>query len=199
MALAASFRELDARLQAAREAFTDLRVAVVEDSPERGAPMIVDRLGDAATDALGWLTEAADAGAEGLRQAERPRDLEAAQLALLACQERLHQVAHRFAADLLSCERVTEIHDLGRERGRTWKLWSASVKEGLDHCQAGLLGAAGALLDCWKEIAEISGAAGLSVRATGIGQQITLLSPSEAGQERAAPEKEAAPRVRRAG
>ena len=155
MALEASFRELDGRLQAAREAFTDLRVAVVEDGPQRGAPMLVDRLGDAATDLLGWLQEAAAAGAAGLRQAGRPRDLAAAQAALLDCHERVQQVAQRFAADLLNCERAAEIHDLGRERGRAWKLWATSVQTSLDRCQAGLLAAGAALLDCWREIAEI--------------------------------------------
>ncbi len=158
MALEASFRELDSRLKGAREAFTDLRVAVAEDSPQRGAPMLVDQLGDATTDLLGWLEEAAEAGAEGLRHAGRPRDLEAAQTALLTCHERLQQVGQRFAADLMSCERVTEIHDLGRERGRAWSLWSGSVEKALDQCQATLLETEGALLGCWKEIAELAGA-----------------------------------------
>ena len=199
MALEASFRELDARLQAAREAFTDLRVVVVEDGPQRGAPMIVDRLGDAATDLLGWLEEAAEAGAAGLRQAARPRDVEAAQAALLDCHERVQQVAQRFAADLLNCERVAEVHDLGRERGRAWKLWAASVQTSLDRCQAALLEADGALLDGWKEVSELGGVGAVSVRATSIGQQFTL-SPVEDRKERASPEQEtAAPRVRRVG
>jgi len=171
MALEASFRELDARLKAVRETFANLRVAVVEDGPRRGAPMLVDQLGDAATDLLGWLEEAVEAGTEGLRQAGRPRDLEAAQAALLACHERLQQAGQRFAADLLSCVRVIEIHDLGRERGRAWSLWSASVERSLGHCQAGLLAAGGAVLDGWKEITDL----------------------------RIAPQREPAARIRRAG
>src|ERR1700704_6442628 len=110
-----------------REGFTDLRVALQEDSPQRGAPLLVDQLGDAATEVLGWLEEAAEAGAEALCRGGRPRGLAAVQRALLTCHERLHQVAQRFAADLLSCERVGEINGLGRERGRAWSLWSASV------------------------------------------------------------------------
>ena len=198
MALEASFRELDSRLKGAREAFTDLRVAVAEDSPQRGAPMLVDQLGDATTDLLGWLEEAAEAGAEGLRHASRPRDLEAAQTALLTCHERLQQVGQRFAADLMSCERVTEIHGLGRERGRAWSLWSGSVEKALDQCQATLLETGGAVLGCWKEIAELAGAGAVSVCTTSIGQQITF-PPMEEGRERASPEREVSPRVRRAG
>jgi hypothetical protein len=198
MALEASFRELDTRVRGAREAFNNLRVAVVEDGPQRGAPMLLDQLGDAATDLLGWLEEAAEAGGEGLRHAGRPRDLEAAQAALLTCHERLQQVGQRFAADLLSCERVAEIHDLGRERGRAWKLWSESVERSLDHCQSGLLGAGGAVLDCWKEISELAGAGAVSVRATSIGQQFAV-SPMEEGRERASPERETKPKVRRVG
>lgn len=200
MALEASFRELDARLQAAREAFGDLRVVLVEDGPDRGAPALLDRLGDAATDLVGWFEEAADAAAEGVRHSGRPRDLEAAQAALLVCQERLLQIAQRFTADLFNCEQVAEIHDLGRERGRSWRLWTTSVKKALGHCQDGLLETGRALLDCWKEIAELSGASGLSVRATGIGQQITLFPAAETGKEReqTAPEREQVSRVRRA-
>ncbi|MFL6196151.1 MAG: hypothetical protein ACJ75H_18370 [Thermoanaerobaculia bacterium] len=198
MAVEASFRELDDRIKAVREAFSNLRVAVVEDGPRRGAPMLVDQLGDAATDLLGWLEEAAEVGAEGLRRAGRPRDLEAAQAALLACHERLQQVGQRFATELLNCERVTEIHDLGRERGRSWQLWSESIEKSLDHCQTGLLGAGGAVLECWKEISELAGAGAVSVRATSIGQQFTL-APVEEGRERASPERESPPKVRRAG
>jgi hypothetical protein len=202
VALEATFRGLDARLQGTREAFTDLQVAVSEDSPRRGAPMLVDRLADAATDLLGWLEEAAEAGADALRQAGRPRDLEAVQAALLTCHERLHQVGQRFSADLLNCERTAEIHDLGRERGREWKLWSKSVEKSIDQCQAGLLGAGGAVLDCWKEISELAGAGPVSVRATSIGQQITL-SPMDDGRERASPERsperETTAKIRRAG
>jgi hypothetical protein len=199
VALEATFRALDDRLKGVREAFTDLRVALQEDSPRRGAPLLVDQLGDAATDLLGWLEEAAEAGDEALGHAGRPRDLEAVQSGLLTCHERLHQVAQRFAADLLSYERLGEIRDLGRERGRAWSLWSASVGKALDQCQAGLLAAGDAVLDGWKEVSELAGVGAVSVRATSIGQQITL-SPREDGQERASPEREApAPRVRRVG
>jgi hypothetical protein len=199
VALEATFRALDDRLKGVREGFTDLRVALQEDSPQRGAPLLVDQLGDAATDLLGWLEEAAEAGVEALRQAGRPRDLDAVQSALLTCHERLHQVAQRFAADLLSCERVGEILDLGRERGRAWSLWSASVAKALDQCQGSLMATGGAILDCWKEISELAGAGAVSVRATSIGQQFTV-SPAEDGKERASPERETVPhRVRRVG
>ena len=154
MALEASFKELLARLTGAREAFTDLRVAVIEDSPRKGAPVLVEQLGDAATDLLGWLEEAAEAADLGLREAERPRDLEGAEAALLTCAERCQQVAERFASSLLSCERIVSIHDLGRERGREWRLWSGSVEEAIHHGQEGLLGVFGALFGCFREIAE---------------------------------------------
>lgn len=154
MALEASFKELQARLSTAREAFTDLKVAVIEDSPRKGAPVLVDQLGDAATDLLGWLEEATEAAAQGLAEAERPRDLEGAEAALLTCAERCQQVAQRFASGLLSCNRIVEIHDLGRERGREWRLWSGSVEEAIHHGQEGLLGAFEALFGCFREIAD---------------------------------------------
>lgn len=199
MALEASLRELGTRLQAAREAFDDLRVAVVEDGPRKGAPVLVDQLGDAATDLLGWIEEAIEAAAEGLREAERPRDLDAAQAALLTCHERSQQIARRFAADLLNGERVSEIHDLGRERGREWRLWSKSVKGALACCQEGLLGISGALLDCWREIAELTGSGAVSVRTTSVGQVASRPERKEAQEKPSEERKETPARVRRAG
>jgi hypothetical protein len=199
MALAASFRTLATRLQETREAFTDLRVAVVEDGPRSGAPVLVDQLGDAATDLLGWIEEASAAAVEALREAERPRDLEGAQGALLTCQEHWQQTVQRFAADLLNCARVVEIHDLGRERGRAWRLWSESVETALDGCQQGLLGTGSALSDCWREVSELAGAGAISVRATGIGQQINVPSRREVPVERAAGENVTPARMRHAG
>lgn len=154
MALEASFGVLATRLQAAQEAFSNLRVAVVEDGPSEGAPLLLDQLGDAVTDLLGWLEEAAEAAGEGVRQVRRPRDLERAQAALLTCHERWQKTQERLAADLLCCARIVEIHDLGRERGRAWRQWSTSVLAALDQGQDCLLHAGGALLDCWREIAE---------------------------------------------
>lgn len=199
MALEASFKELQARLSTAREAFTDLRVAVVEDSPRKGAPVLVDQLGDAVTDLLGWLEEAAEAAASGLREAERPRDLEGAEAALLACAERCQQVAQRFGAGLLCCDRIVEIYDLGRERGREWRLWSGSVQEAIHHGQEGLLGAFEALFGCFREIAELSGAGAASVRTTSIGQQIAIVPEPKVVREKTAEKRDATPRVRRAG
>lgn len=154
MALEARFGELATRLQDAQEAFTGLRVAVVEDGPSEGAPILLDQLGDAVTDLLGWLEEAAAAAREGMHHVRRPRDLDRAQAALLACQEHWQQAQERLAAGLLGTAHVIEIHDLGRERGRAWRQWSASVLDALDQGQGCLLHTGGALLDCWREVAE---------------------------------------------
>jgi hypothetical protein len=146
------FAELGGDLEALGEALDGLRVALAEDRPREGAPLLLDQLGDAAMDLLGWLQEAAAAAAAGRRGAERPRDLEAAQTALLAAQERVQRIAMRFAEDVLNCRRVTEIGALGRERGREWRRFSDSVQRSLDDCQQRLLRVGQALCNCWDDV-----------------------------------------------
>jgi hypothetical protein len=156
MAIETRFAELAGDLQALGEALDGLRVALVEDRPRQGAPLLLDQLGDATLDLLGWLQEAAAAAAAGRREAERPRDLEAAQGALLAAQERVQRIAVRFAEDLLNCRRVTEIGALGRERGREWRRFSDSVERSLDDCQQRLLRVGQALFNCWDDLTGLS-------------------------------------------
>ena len=155
MALETRFNELDGRLQALGEALNDLRISVAEDRPRQGAPLLVDQLADAVMELLGWHAAAAAAAAAALAGAGRPRDLDGAQGGLLACQDGLQHIADRFAADLLNSRRLAQLGDLGRERGREWRLWAATVGGALDQCQQGLLACGQAAGNCWSELADL--------------------------------------------
>ncbi len=157
MSIATHSAELAGDLRALGEALDGLRVALAEDRPRDGAPLLLDQLGDAAVDLLGWLQDAEAAAAAVRREAGRPRDLEAAQGALLATQEGVQRMAVRFAEDLLNCRRVTEIGALGRERGREWRRFSESVQRSLDDCQQRLLRAGQALCTCWDDLTGLAG------------------------------------------
>jgi hypothetical protein len=143
MALENSFGELDQALAALREAVANLHVAVVEDGPERGAPLLVDQLGDAATELAGWVEEASRAAAAEPDPGRDPRTLETIGDRVLHAAQRCHE--------LFSCERVQELGRLGRERGREWSLWSASIVAALERCQQALLDTQRALLTCRRD------------------------------------------------
>jgi hypothetical protein len=157
MALETRCGELAARLQSLGEALDDLRLAVAEDRPRQGAPLLLDQLADAVLDLLGWHQEAAAAAAAARSGAGRPRDLDGAQTGLLACQDALQRIAERFTADLFNTRRLSQIGDLGRERGREWRRWAESAGGALDECQRGLLACGQAAAACWSELAELAG------------------------------------------
>lgn len=60
----------------------------------------------------------------------------------------------RFAADLVSYERIAEITRLGRSRGGEWKAWASSVHAGAEACRQPLEETGTALVACWRELAE---------------------------------------------
>jgi len=157
MALETRCGDLAARLRDLGEALNGLRVAVAEDRPRQGAPLLLDQLADAALELLGWHEEASGAAAAGWRASGRPRDLEVVQGELLACQAALQRIAERFAADLLNTRRLAQLGELGRERGREWRRWAESVGGALDDCQRGLLACSQATGGCWSELVELAG------------------------------------------
>ena len=156
MALETRFGELAGRLQVLGEALNDLRVVVAEDRPRQAVPLLLDQMADAALELLGAHQEAAAAAAAALAAAGRPRDLEGSQGSLLACQVSLQVLGERFAADLLNPRRLAQLGDLGRERGREWRLWAASAGGALDQCQQALLACGQAAGACWSELVELT-------------------------------------------
>ncbi len=183
MSLRTEFQGLYAQLESLNGALADLRT-VIDDRPPKGdSVLLLDSFGDAVEDALGWLEEALELAAplvqESHGKGETGFDINRARHALVFCQDQFNRVAARFAFDLVSYERVSELMRLGRERRGEWRVWAGSVRESLDGCQQQLYDTTHALFRCWQEIAERVGMTSVSVQATNIGQQVTVPTSKE--------------------
>lgn len=183
MALEAAFDELYAGLHRLRDDLLGLRVTVVEDRPLTGDVLLTEQLGDAIDELLGKLEEGVMAGAQAQHAAGHPVDIESARRALTTCQQQFNRMARQFTRDLLSYERITQLRRLGRRRGGEWRAWADSVSEALEECQQPFDQVTELLFRCWQEITERIGIAPVSVRATNIGQQITIPEDRQARQE----------------
>jgi hypothetical protein len=174
MALERVFQELSDRLRRLRDNLLGLQLTIREDLPPQGSVALVDQFGDAVDDCLGWLEESLLAAEEAHRAVEPPLDLDQVRRALANCQERFHRVEQRFVSDLVSYEKLKDLTSFGRSRRGEWPGWVKSVRHGIEECRQPMDEASKALLACWQEIAERVGMTSVSVRATNIGQQITV-------------------------
>lgn len=179
MTLEATFRELYIRLQELHDAVLGVRVTVVEDRPLQGDVVLVDVLGDAADDLLGWLSEALAAAAEGRQAAAHPIKIDTLCRTLTTCQDGFSRMSHRFTSDVTHHRRMAELARLGRERGGEWRAWTRGVTQALDACQEPQYEAGQALVRCWQAIAERIGTMSVSVQATAVGQHVAV--PTSAG------------------
>ncbi|HXG90951.1 MAG TPA: hypothetical protein VNN73_01105 [Blastocatellia bacterium] len=182
MALEGSFKELSARFNGLRDGLIEFRTSVL-DKPAEGDVVLVDLLGDAADDLLGWIEEASEACAEARHALSYPIDLDRARRALVTCQEKFNLAAQRFSSDLVVYERIAELTSLGEERKGEWLVWANSVKEAMELCRQPFYETSEALFLCWQELAERIGMNSVSVQATNIGQQIRVPSADEAVRE----------------
>jgi hypothetical protein len=183
MALEAAFQELWGRLQHLEECLAFVQVTVVEDTPARGDTVLVDQFSNATLDIRGLLAEAIAAAVEATQAVGHPLDVDRARRALAKCQERFHRVARRFAADLVSYERIADLTSLGLERRGGWRDWSHGVKVAIEACRRPLDEAADALFQCWQEIGERVGMTSVSVRTTNVGQQFSGAAAGELARE----------------
>lgn len=178
MSLRMEFKSLGAQLERLHEMFSDLR-QILDDHPAEGDKvLLLDSFGDAVEDLLGWLEESLQACAPLLQsdpqRSEQDFDGNLARQALVSCQDQFNRQMHRFLFDLVSYEKVSQLLRLGRERGGEWQTWAKGIKMELESCQQHLYLTNQALFRCWVEIAECVGMTSVSVRATNIGQQITV-------------------------
>jgi hypothetical protein len=174
MSLEATFESLRRDLARWQEAVSALHVTVTEDKPARGAAVLVDRLDNLVTDLSSTLEEADALAAQAIQgnQLNGPLDQERTVL------REIHQLINRFTAlyvnELAAHDAIAQLLEMGRERGREWREWSQEVKTAIERCAAPMKSAAGALLECWSELAERLARNSVSVQATNIGQQITV-------------------------
>jgi hypothetical protein len=172
VALEATFRELSVCLHRLHDGMNELQVTL-GDKPPEDESALADGLETAVLDLMGTLHEARKAALNAQRSVAHPVDLDRTRRALTLCQERFHRIEQQFASDLVSYERLTELARLGKER-RAWFPWSNTVKQGIDLCRPPIERTSMALTACWQELAERLGTTNISMRATNVGQQISL-------------------------
>ena len=178
MALRVELENLGCQLERMHEVFSDLR-RLLDDHPSEGDKvLLLDSFGDAVEDLLGWLEESLQKCAPFLASKceGRSNDFDAnlARQALVACHGLFNQQMQRFLVDLVSYEKVALLLQFGRERGGEWQTWAKSIKMELENCQQHLFLTSQVLFGCWVELAEWIGFTSISVRATNVGQQITV-------------------------
>jgi hypothetical protein len=184
MALETTFRELSLSLHKLHEALDALQIIVGDRPPEDGAA-VVDEPENSMLDVMGALHEATE-GARKAQDAIHPFDLDCVRRALSVCQDGFHRVTQVFFRKLLSREELTELGNLGNERGGEWLPWANGTKEVIWDCRLLLEDVSRSIGHCWQEAAEHAGATSVSVRTTNIGQKIiSTSSATELGFERA--------------
>ena len=167
----ASLRRDIARLQ---EVVSALRVTVMEDRPARGSVVLVDQLDNLVTDMFSALEEADDLVEQALHSAQPNGPLDRVRAALRDVHGLINRFAASYAGELASHDRIAQLLEMGRERRHGWYEWSQEVKTAIERCGAPLSAVAGAMTDCWNELAERLARNSVSVQATNIGQHITL-------------------------
>jgi hypothetical protein len=171
MALETTFRELSAQLQRLHDAILALQVTV-GDRPEDDGSALADGLENTLLDVMGDLHEARTWVSSAQRAAGHPLDLDGVRRALSGCQDAYLHIGDRFATELVSAERAKAMTRLGNVRRGEWKAWVNSIKHGVEQCQLPLREMSKALVLCWQELTEHSGAARVSVHTTNVGQRI---------------------------
>jgi hypothetical protein len=172
VALAAAFCALCSDVRKLQEMFHELCLTVLEDRPLRNEVVLIDRLGYAVQDAMGWIEEMGTAAAEAEQGAAYPEDMHRASRALAVCQERFMRFNEQFSSDLSSYECIEELNRFGAERGRECLHWASAVRQVLEEAREPMREVNAALFVCWQELTERLGSASVLVQATNIGQQV---------------------------
>ncbi len=175
MALERSFAELVDRYRRLGEAAGDLRISVVEDHPLLEEVLLVERLGDAVTQFQGSVQEGVAAAELALDAVTGPGDVEHAHDALCRAHERYHETCHSLAEQLGSHGSLSELAELGKERGREWEVWVSVIGQTIDACVPPLHEVGAALLGCWNEMVERGGTYSIPVRTRVVGQRALTL------------------------
>jgi hypothetical protein len=175
MALETTFRQLTVALHKVYDALSALQVTG-GDTPRNDETALADALENTVLDMMGTLHETRKFALQAESAVVHPRDLENARHALTQCQGHFHRIEQQFAADLVSYEKLKELDRLGNER-RAWLPWANSIRQGIEQCRQPLEETSTALASCWHELAERLGTVSISMKATNVGQQITVAEP----------------------
>jgi hypothetical protein len=187
VALETTFRALSTHLHKLNDALDDLNL-MLGDKPVHVGSALADGMEASVLDLMGRLHEARATAVNARRAVTAPMDLDRARRALTVSQDRVLGIEKQFAYDLASYEKLTDLIQLGNERGDEWLAWAGSAKQSIDACRQPMAEVSRAVARCWQEIAEHAGATSISVRTnnTSIGQRIVPRAeePTDLGYER---------------
>jgi hypothetical protein len=175
MALEATFRQLSVSLHKLHDALSALQITV-GDTPPNDEVALADGLENTVLDMMGTLHEIRKVALEAQKAVTHPTDLDSARHHLTQCQERFHRMEQQFATDLASYENLNHLARLAKER-RSWTPWTKAFSQGIEQCRGPFDEASTALSSCWQELAERLGNVNISMKATNVGQQITVAKP----------------------
>jgi hypothetical protein len=170
MGLESTFRHLSGCLLGLQKKVIELQ-EFVDCKPEYDQAAVADDFSDKTLELQGSIQEARRWARSGLHAVTRIEDLGRARWALGRCQAKFRQIEQTFAEHLVSYDKLKE---LARVRGRDpdWSSWSKRVSRGITECRAPLALASEALASCWQELADRAGLINISVRNTGMVQNL---------------------------
>lgn len=170
MTLEKTFRGLVADLHQTLEAIRAVRLTVSEDRPGENA--IIDAFEVACEETIGWLEESIHFGQEAAAALATAGDLQRTRRSLARSHNTFVRAQQRFAKVFQSYASLRSLDDFASDRGKEWPGWFQSVQEGVQRCAEPMLEVAGAIAQCWEELSERLGSAGVMVTTTNIGQQV---------------------------
>jgi hypothetical protein len=182
MSLEEAYSHLALKWHEMRESVEALRITAVEDQPVTGGVVPAERCADAAEDLLGWVSEGLVAAREAANAiAENAQELNQVRRSLTVSQQGFSRLDDGLA-EFNSYDRIAELVKFGRGRRGEWWGWVKSVREAGVQCERPRREVRDALVQCWHELADRSGATSVSVRTTNIGQQIAAGSELKESQ-----------------
>ncbi len=170
MVLESTFRHLSDCFLVLQKKVIELQ-EFVDCKPEYDEAAVADDFSDKTLELQGTVHEARRWARTALQAVNHSQDLSRARWALSRCQVRFRQIEQTFAGHLVSYDKLTELARV-RERDPDWSSWGKRVTQGIEECRVPLEMSSEALASCWQELADRASLINVSVRATGMVQNL---------------------------
>lgn len=170
MGLETTFRNLSQRLLKLQNKFVELQ-EFVDCKPDYDDAAVAHDFSDKTLELQGTIFEAKGWAKAALQSAVRAADIDKLRRALVQCQAKIQHVEEVFGEYLVSYDRLKELERV-RSRNPDWSSWGRKVRETIEECRDPLARVSKAIGLCWEELAERSGIINVSVRTTGVVQNL---------------------------
>lgn len=182
MVLESTFRRLADCLLVLQKRVIELQ-EFVDCKPEYDQAAVADDFSDKTLELQGTIYEARRWASSAFQAVTRLQDLGRAQSALSRCQAKFRQIERTFAEHLVSYDKFMGLARV-RGRDRDWSSWSERVTKSIEECRGPLRLASESLASCWQELADRAGQVNISVRTTGMIQNLAGASEPDASEEK---------------